>query len=204
MGESTYHYAVGALRLHTDQELVICLRQGDVMAFDELYRRYVPKLLTFANSFFSSKEIAEEAVQEIFIRIWERRTELDHNKRFNAYLFQSVKFYMYNYLRDRKESYRIEDVPEGVFGMTYTMEEDLEYERLEARAFSIIDHLPHVQREIFRLNKLEGWSTKEIAQKTKLSKRTIEHHLYLATKTIRSKISKEVSLTLLLLFFMME
>lgn len=189
---------MGSLSLHTDQELVICLRQGDVKAFDELYKRYVPKLLAFASSFFSANEIAEEAVQEIFIRIWEKRKELDHNKRFKTYLFQAVKFYMYNYLRDRRESCRIEDVPEGVFRETCKIHEDLEYEHLEAKAISLIERLPNVQREIFRLNKLEGWSTDDIAHKMQLSKRTIEHHIYLATKTIRTEIGNEVSLLLLL------
>jgi RNA polymerase sigma-70 factor (family 1) len=188
------------LKEHTDCDLVLYMRQGDMDAFDELYFRYAKKLMAFSLTFFSNKDLAEEAVQEIFVRIWEKRRELDESKSFKTYLFQAVKFYMYNYIRDKKQDYGIEEVAQEEFLNQCKIEDNLVYEELEAAANVLISRLPTVQQQVFRLNKLEGKSPDEIGFQMNLSKRTIEHHIYLATKTLRKKLSRHISLSILFLY----
>lgn len=183
----------GTLKLLSDQELMIRLRQGEIAAFDELYFRYVKKALAFALTFFPNKELAQDAVQDIFIRIWEKRADLDESKSFKTYLFQSVKFYMYNYARDKKPSCTLEEAPESFILKDNKVESDLAYKDLESIAFSFIEKLPKVQREIFKLNKLEGFSATEIATRMNLSQRTIEHHIYLASKTMKKEMRGHIS-----------
>lgn len=173
------------LQRHKDKQLLLKLRRDDVKAFDELYHRYARKMMGFAFTFFHRREVAEEAVQEIFVRIWERRKELDPEKSFKTYLFQAVKFYMYNYIRDKKSTCMLNEVPDGTFLRERDAEDDLVFRELEAATFALIEKLPEVQREVFKKNKLEGKSAAEIASQMKLSKRTIEHHIYLATKTLK-------------------
>lgn len=195
---------MSSLRQHSDKELLVCLRQGDLRAFDELYGRYVSRLLAFAQSFFYDRQVAEEAVQEIFIRIWEKRKDLDESKSFKTYLFQAVKFYMYNVLRDRKVACSLENVPDEVFEKGSSVQDDLEYLQLEELAFSAIKKLPRVQQEVFKLNRLEGQTAEQIAHQLNLSKRTIEHHLYLATRTVRNELEGRLSvfnLVFLVCFF---
>jgi RNA polymerase sigma-70 factor (family 1) len=180
---------------NSDQDLLINLRQGDIKAFDELYHRYARKLMAFALTFFPNQSIAEEAVQEIFVRIWEKRRDLDDSKSFKSYLFQAIKYYMFNFIRDRKESCTYEEVAEVTFGRENMVEENIYYEELEARAKLLIGKLPLVQQQVFRLNKLEGLSTQEIAVRMNLSKRTIEHHIYLATKTVKSELMQHISIS---------
>lgn len=186
---------MSALTQKNDQSLLISLRQGDIKAFDELYYRYAKKLMAFALTFFADQTIAEEAVQEVFIRIWEKRRELDESKSFKSYLFQAVKFYMFNYLRDRKASCPYEEVSEAIFHQENLVEEKLHYEELEAAAQLLIGRLPQLQQQVFRLNKLEGLSPQEIADRMNLSKRTIEHHIYLATKKVKSKLLQHISIS---------
>jgi len=186
---------MNTLNPKSDQDLLINLRQGDIKAFDEMYYRYAKRLMAFALKFFNNQAIAEEAVQEIFVRIWEKRKELDESKSFKSYLFQAVKFYMFNYIRDRKESCCIEDVSEATFRRENSIEEKMQYEELEATANSLINRLPLVQQQVFRLNKLEGLTTQEIAERMNLSKRTIEHHIYLATKSVKSKLMHHISIS---------
>jgi RNA polymerase sigma-70 factor (ECF subfamily) len=183
-----------------DQELLIKLRNGDVPAFDELYHRYVKKMMAFALTFFPSKELAKDAVQDIFIKIWERRSELDDSKNFKTYLFQAVKFYMYNYARDKKASCTLEEAPEHVFSKENIVENDMAYHELESIAFSFIEKLPKVQREIFKLNKLEGFTAVEIAGQMNLSQRTIEHHIYLASKTMKKEMRAHISYSVTIAF----
>lgn len=192
---------MSTLNPKSDQDLLIFLRQGDIKAFDELYHRYAKKLMAFALTFFADQTIAEEAVQEIFIRIWEKRWELDESKSFKSYLFQAVKFYMFNYIRDRKVSCPYEDVSEATFSQDNLVEKKLHYEELEAAAQLLIGRLPHVQQQVFRLNKFEGLSPQEIAERMNLSKRTIEHHIYLATKTVKSELLHHISISAMIFLF---
>lgn len=193
------------LSKHTDQELLIKLRKGDVPAFDELYFRYAKKLMAFALTFFPNRELAQDGVQDIFIKIWEKRAELNDSKSFKTYLFQSVKFFMYNYARDKKPSCTLEEAPEHFLLKENKVENDLAYQDLELAVFSLVEKLPKVQQEVFRLNKLEGFTASEIAKRMSLSQRTIEHHIYLSTKTIKKKLGGNIfypsSLTLALLHF---
>lgn len=191
------------LKDHEEKNLVILLRQGDRNAFDELYYRYVPRLLSFSRTFIKDKEEAEEAVQEIFIRIWEKRSLLDDNKSFKAYLFQSIKHYFLNYIRDRRKSYQLSEIPESLHPSKETILEELNYRELEQAALDLIASLPKVQQEVFTLSRIEGMSNGEIADKLNLSKRTVEHHIYLSLKFLKSRLEQKASIysSLLLLFF---
>jgi RNA polymerase sigma-70 factor (family 1) len=195
---------VGFLERNSERDLMIGLRQGDIKAFDELYHRYAKKSMGFALRFFADKYVAEEAVQEIFIRIWERRRQLDESKSFKSYLFQAVKFYMFNFIRDRKGALSFDEVSEETIQMENSVEEDLHYKEMEAAAMQLITRLPTVQQQVFRMNKLEGLTIQEIASRMNLSKRTIEHHIYLATKTVKSKLRYHMSVSAMIfwgLFF---
>ncbi|WP_163379812.1 RNA polymerase sigma factor [Cyclobacterium sp. SYSU L10401] len=176
---------MGLLENLTDEALLISLRQGDVKAFDELYLRYAKKLMAFSLTFFTDQHLAEEAVQEIFVRIWERRKKLDESKSFKSYLFQAVKFYMYNHIRDRKKECCLETAAIEQIPVAQDPEATLAYQELEELALEMIGRLPKVQQEVFKLNKFKGMNSDQIALQMNLSKRTIEHHLYLASKSLR-------------------
>lgn len=184
----------------SDSELLDGLKEGKITAFDELYHRYVKKAMAFALSFFSDRDLAEEAVQIIFIRIWEKREVLDSSKSFKSYLFQSIKFYMYNYIRDRKLSCSIEEVPEESFIENPTIEDEMVYTDLEATTDLLINSLPKTQQRVFKLNKMEGLTSTEISVLMNLSKRTIEHHIYLATKKVKALLLQQISIYTIIFF----
>ncbi len=179
---------MGVLQKHTDTELLASLRQGDMAAFDELYFRYAKKLMAFSRTIFTDQYLAEEAVQEVFVRIWQRREKLDTSKSFKSYLFQSVKYYVYNHIRNRKKECCLEAVAGCPEFMDQSQEKDMAYHELEERAMELISRLPTVQQEVFRLNKLDGMSSDQIALHMNLSKRTIEHHIYLASKSLKKNL----------------
>ncbi|SEI73824.1 RNA polymerase sigma-70 factor, ECF subfamily [Cyclobacterium xiamenense] len=179
---------MGVLHKHTDTELLVCLRQGDGAAFDELYRRYAKKLMAFSRTFFFDQHLAEEAVQVVFVRIWERRHKLDASKSFKSYLFQAAKHYMYNHVRNRKKECCLDEAAGQVELAGQQRETELAYQELEDLAMELINNLPKVQQEVFKLNKLDGMNSEQIALQMNLSKRTIEHHIYLATKTLKKSL----------------
>lgn len=172
-------------------------------AFDELYHRFVPRLLAFSKKYILDEQEAEEAVQEIFIKIWEKRKSMDENRNFKSYLFQSVKNHLFNLIRDRKKNCQLEDIPEGEFPYEEVILQDISYRELENTTYGLIASLPKVQQEVFTLSRLEGLSNHEIALKLNLSKRTVEHHLYLSMKFLRGKLVRKASFyaSLLILFY---
>ncbi|MDN3690722.1 RNA polymerase sigma factor [Cyclobacterium jeungdonense] len=189
---------MGVLQKHTDTELLACLRQGDVAAFDELYFRYAKKLMAFSRTLFTDQHLAEEAVQEIFVRIWQRRKKLDVSKSFKSYLFQSVKYYVYNHIRNRKKECCLEAAAGNPEFVDQSQENEMAYHELEEWAMELICRLPKVQQEVFRLNKLNGMSSDQIALQMNLSKRTIEHHIYLASKSLKKNLLQHPSFSGLL------
>ncbi|MEX2593750.1 MAG: RNA polymerase sigma-70 factor [Anditalea sp.] len=188
---------------YPEKELVLLLRQGEIKAFDELYYRYVPRLMAFARTFILDEQEAEEAVQEIFIKIWEKRKSMDELKNFKSYLFQSVKNHLFNHIRDKKKTCQLEDIPDERFPREDNVLENLSYKELENTAIGIIASLPKVQQEVFTLSKMEGLTNTEIAVKLSLSKRTVEHHIYLSVKYLRGKLMHKASIwgTLLIAFY---
>ena len=180
------------------------LRQGDIKAFDELYFRYVPRLLAFSKTYIKDEEEAREAVQEIFIRIWEKRKSLDESKNFKSYLFQSIKNHFINLIRNKKNACQLSDVPEELLISRENVLDDLTYKELEETAYGLIANLPQIQKEVFTLRRIEGLTNAEIAAKLNLSIRTVEHHIYLASKYLRGKLMQKETLygALLVVFYL--
>ena len=172
-------------------------------AFDELYYRYLPKLLGFAYKYLCDEQEAEETVQIIFIKIWEKRKNLDDTKNFKSYLFQSVKNQLLNKLRERKKNCTIEEIPEKYCISPENVFETLTYQELENATTKLIKDLPKTQQKVFVLSKIDGLSHDEIASKLNLSRRTVEHHIYLATKFLKGELTHRASLCgpLILVFF---
>ena len=77
-------------------------------------------------------------------------------------------------------------------------EDDITYNEMEGMVMELIEKLPKVQKEVFKLNKLKGMNSEQIAHHMKLSKRTIEHHIYLASKSLKKNLLENPTLSLLI------
>ena len=156
-------------------------------------------MLSYAKLFMKD-EWAEDVVQDVFFNVWQNREKLDENGNIAGYLIKSVYNRSMNYLQKSKRSdeYRIwaNDYIESL-STTYLSAEynptikKLFNSDLKETLDSAISQLPAKCREVFRLSYIENCTNKEISQKLGISVSTVENHMYLALKKLRSILSDE-------------
>jgi RNA polymerase sigma-70 factor (family 1) len=180
--------------------LVKNLSKGNLLAFNFLYNKYSNRLYRFALGYLKSEEEAEEIVQEVFTRIWERRKDLKEELSFRSFLFTIA----FNIIR---KHFRTKACMSEYFNSTYLDDthvqtpEQSNYNSLVQYITELVDQLPRMRRVIFIKSRFEGLSIKEIADNLKISHKTVENQLTDALKFIRINLNKE-SITLLLFFFL--
>lgn len=169
-----------------DIELLTRLSQGDKQAFDQLYLKYSHPLYLNLLKLTKSEEVAEELLQDIFLKIWNKRDTLDIHTGFGGYLFKISQNLVYDFFRKAKQDKALRHRITAAASENYThIEETLlsrENRTLLQRAIST---LPPVRQQIFRLCKLEGKTYEEVASLLGISVSTVNDHIVKATRHIR-------------------
>ena len=171
----------------SDPELVQGVSKSEKGAYRELFNRYAPRIYSFSVSYLKNRVDAEELVQEVFLKIWEKRNELDKSKNFKAFIFKIAVNSIYDVIRRKNLETAFADFVRLNFEKTsdHTWQ-TVTYNELAENLSGLVDRLPEQQRNIFLLNKEEGLTTGEIAEKLNLSKRTVENHLYRALSYLKA------------------
>jgi RNA polymerase sigma-70 factor (family 1) len=184
----------------SDIELVERLQKGDVEAFDLIYEKYSGKLYAFGLKYLKSTDEAEELVQSVFLKLWENYKNLKKGTSFKSYLFTIAYNDICNLFRKRKYLQRfISDYAAENSHSSSEAEDSIDYRSVLERVQQIINKLPERQKTIFIKSRLEGKSTKEIAEEIGLSPGTVDNYISESLRFIRSRINKE-NLPMLLLF----
>ena len=162
----------------------------DEAAFEELYRTYVFRLFQFAFSFVRSKELSEEIVNDVFLKLWQQRSRIDQIGNLPVYLYVAVKNTASNYLRKAKVP-----MPEPVahhFYLSPDPEQLLVTEELKRQIEQSIDRLPPRCKLIFKLVKEDGLSASEVAAILDLSYKTVNAQLSIALQKLGELLRPEL------------
>lgn len=166
------------------------IKEGDIKAFENLFRLYYSPLCLYAASITGQTDVAEEIVQELFYVCWKERANLQ--------LFLSVKSYLYGAVRNRSLQYlehmevrhkHWETVRADASQHTSaTPLEQLEYKELQQLIDRTLRQLPERRSRIFRMHRLEGMKYAEIATALSLSVKTVEAEMTKALQMLRKEI----------------
>lgn len=184
-----------------DNELFLKVKDGDEHAFKELFGKYYSSMCLFARQFLNDYELAEETVQDVFVKIWEKRNLLNIETSVKHYFFRAIRNQCLNRIQHEKIKLRYahkvaELTQQEIDPDQYFLEVDL-LQRIEKN----IDSLPPKRREIFRLSREQGMKYKEIADALNISVKTVEAQMGLALKFLREELKdyNQYFITLLLI-----
>ncbi|MCC5927207.1 MAG: RNA polymerase sigma-70 factor [Bacteroidetes bacterium] len=169
------------------QELAKQLVVSNDAAFDKLFKLMYNDLVRYAMTFTKDKDKSCSLVQDVFIKLWQIRAQIDTSKSLKAYLFQMVRNKSLNLLRDsRKEVSGLELVDLQDYSYEDDNEESNEHSReLSEKLHEWVERLPDRQREAFELSRFDGLDHDEIAHVMQVSARTVNNHIVAALKQLR-------------------
>jgi RNA polymerase sigma-70 factor (family 1) len=170
----------------SDEELLQLLQGGDETAFTDIYKRYWDRLYVVASHTLGSPQEAEEAVHDVFLRIWKMRDSLLIRETLQQYLAAAIKYEVIDRLRKQVRRRRLFNRFEQAAAVSSDPTgEFIREKELTAELESTIRALPEKCQIVFRLSRGQGYSHREIAKELGLSENTVESHISRALQTLR-------------------
>lgn len=184
----------------TDIQLFENIRNGDVRAYETVFRKYYQALVNYAFSMLKDKEESEEIVQHVFVNVWHKRGEITIQTSLQAYLYRAVNNQCLNKIRHLKvrENHKNEVAYSSETYYEHTAEELISKE-LKNKIHASLEKLPERCREVFELSRFEGMSYAEIADTLGVSVKAVEKQMSKALKTMRLELAEYLPLILLFL-----
>lgn len=173
--------------------------QGDESAFIEVYNRYWYKLFLSSYRRIKDKEVAEELVQDLFLKLWEKRGTLSIGQLEN-YLFSSIRNATIDFLNRQIVNDKYVNYYKVYTSLQRnTTEEMVELNDLEEALEKGLNTLSGKSEKIFRLYRMDHWSVEKIARHFNLSEKTVHYHLTQSQKFIRAYLQQFIVFLLILL-----
>ncbi|MCH4551682.1 RNA polymerase sigma factor [Aestuariibaculum lutulentum] len=179
-----------------DLKLLEQLKQGHSSAFKDLFDLYYIPLSSYALKYCNSFDLAEDVVQDLFVKIWDDKLYLKFENAISPYLFKAVKNNSILAVK-QKNKYYFEDIEEQVNNLIFDTEFEIvsmttEKQKLQKE----IEALPEKSKKVFEAIVLQNLKYKEVADLFGISVNTVKTHYSRALKQLRSSLSIIVLLLL--------
>ena len=168
----------------------------DSQALESLFRTHYDGLSRYAFTIIKNQAEAEDVVQGLFVKLWEKRKDLDVIKDTKAYLYRSTHNESLNAIKKLKRIAGDEEIKDSSLADLNDANSILIGEELQVRIESAMNQLPDKCQEVFRLSRMEQLSYKEIAQQLEISQKTVENHMGKALRMMREGLKDYLPLVL--------
>lgn len=167
---------------YSEQQLLDLLKNSDEKAFSEIYQQYADTLFQFAWNILKDENECKDAVQEVFVWLWENRMKLQVTE-LKYYLLAAVKYKLIRIIQTSKRKKEI--LSSHAPNTTFYVEEALELKELKAVITQFTQTLPPRAKEIFHLSRGKYFSNREIASKMNITEKTVENQMTITLKKLR-------------------
>lgn len=180
-----------------DKKWVKGLRKGKAECLQKLFHKYHHALYYHALDFVKSPQQAEDIVQEVFVKVWEKRNQLKPELSFKAYLFCITKNHVINQLQKISREMKAKQyITHHTVTYHNQAEEQVIYADYEAIAQKALNELPAKRKMVFTLHRIEGRKYDEIAAQLNISKNTVRDHVVKAEKSIKEYFAYQANITI--------
>lgn len=165
------------------------IKEGDIKAFESLFKLYYSPLSLYAASITGNMDTAEEIIQDLFYTIWRDKEHLQILYSLKSYLYKSIRNRSLQYLEHKKIENKYNDFVLSGKPQTGTSPQDeVEYKELERIINLTISSLPDRRQQIFKMHRFQGFKYTEIAEQLSLSVKTVEAEMTKALNSLRKEV----------------
>ena len=184
-------------REREERRLIEEIKRGDEAAFKTIYDRYQGKLRHYAFLITKSRTLADEILQEAFLKIWLKRAALKPELSFNHFLFKVAKNLAMRHLEKVARDERLKNEQfKNIKRYSNNTQDTVTFEEYRRQINAIVEALPDRKQSIYKLSRHEGKSKEEIAQELGISVKTVHNHLWEILQTIKERLKLDADVTL--------
>ncbi len=184
------------------RDLLIRLKKGDKSAFNEIYKVFSKPLYLKVLRMVKDKDVADELIQELFIKLWDNHDKIDEQRSFQSYLYVIAQNLVYNHFRKLESDQRLlRSVLAGELldNRAPNADEQLTQKEVSGLVKNAIDQLSPQRKQAFMLCKIEGKSYREASEIMGVSVATINSHITQSLQTIKAYILKHRDMHMLMI-----
>ena len=176
--------------IHNERDLLLQIADGSEVAFRQLFDTYQQRLFTYVYKVTRSRELADDAVQEIFLKIWTMRQKLPAIENMQAYLHRMAHNQALKGFQAVAREGLVEDRLARQTSADGAADDGLLSKEIQLYIHRLIDQLTPSQRRVFLLSREEGLRQQEIAERLGLNLVTVKRHMVDALKAIRDGLAQ--------------
>lgn len=183
----------------SESRIIQLLQKGEAAAFEQVFKNHFKNLHGYAYTILKDEIAAEEMVQNVFCKIWEKKDLLNAETSIKAYLYRAVHNESLNYLKHQKvkAAYQMYAVQHMDTNESNASRKLMLWE-LEHKLYNALNELPQQCRTIFQMSRFQDMKYQEIANELNLSVKTVENQMGKALKILRTKLVDFLPILLLL------
>lgn len=174
-------------QLSYEQEKLLLLKKGDRKVFENIFNEYYTVFVRLSLKIVKQEEVAEEVVQDVFVKLWEKKSDISIQISLKAYLAQAVKNQSLNYLKSKEGKYQqtLKTEVEDYLVVDEETQNELEFLEFQYLVEKSINALPDRSQQIFKLSRYDGLSYAKIAEKLDISVKAVEKQMSSSLKKMR-------------------
>lgn len=175
---------------------------NELIKYEKLFHSYYSSLVVYASTFLGDREKAEDIVQELFVKLWERKTFFPkEDESIKRFLYVTTRNSIIDYFRSKENSVRLKSQDINITNIVINIDsEDLESEMEYAEKLRIIkeavDELPPKCRDIFNKVYFEEKKYSDVAEELNVSLNTIKTQMFRAFSKLKERLSSQITLSI--------